>query len=392
MQQFIIPLFRLVFLSAFLFVCSALPTQAQAQTPSTLVLNTPFLQPEVIRISSAENKVQLMFTATAKNGQATITKIVVNLKDSDVRATSFQLLNRDILAASVPAVDGKTATLELEESLENNPPSLYILEAVFDQKSGIRHGSKCTFEISSLEYINSDGKHVTLTRPITSTPHFYNAIADIIMYDKPAISAGYRVSGEPAVLVGNFSLMLFAKGASVKKLSGSDIRAEFVDTLNSLTYPAATVSATTIPNQDIPDGSFADAIVIATLPGSQLKRNGLYQVRLTGIRWIAGTDVVNQDWGLESFHSNLLPIVTVEPPQILEMQQKENLLEIIVKSRGGFTTFEQSADLINWTDSVELPGSGIHISDPRTGEIVYRGIFPVMSDTQQLFYRAVITP
>lgn len=254
------------------------------------------------------------FNLKSQTGVSTLLTVNASTTASGTAPTILYLYNGSTLLKSVTVSSGNAVFNNLDTTTGANitnsdTPTTYTIKGDFP--SNTTNGTYASTTIQSVVYQTPSGNTATASgSAVTNANQYvYTKAAIIKLASAPTISVtNQTVSGVgTTTMVATFPLTIQALGGNVTLPVNGDFQVVFS---NGTSYTAtstsagASISATTIPNNDISDGSTANVTVTAACNGTCATTNGLFNAALSQIKWNAGNGVVTQTYGLDDFKTS----------------------------------------------------------------------------------------
>jgi hypothetical protein len=287
---------------------------------STLTLSAPAttLRSQNYRVNGTDalqGVVLGQFSVKSQSGDSTLLTVNASTTASGTNPTTLYLYQGSTLmkSKSVSGTVGQTISTSFDNLdtvpanvvTGNDTPVTYTITADFP--SNTTNGSFASTTVNSVAYFNPNGNTATVSGTVSNVNQYvYTKAALIKLASAPTITVNNQtVAGVgTTTMVATFPLTIQALGGDVVLPANGDFQVVFSNGTNytaTSTSAGASISAVTIPNNTIADGSVANVTVTASCNGTCATTNGLFNAALSQIKWNAGNGVVTQTYGLDDF-------------------------------------------------------------------------------------------
>lgn len=166
--------------------------------------------------------------------------------------------------------------------------------------------------VNEIRYQNTIGK-ISIS-PITINPNILSSaqflmpvVVNFQAATTPVITTRVSQTSSTTLIVANFEILASVNGGNIPSFTKDQFNLTFRRNTNTI-VPSATIEVVHISNEPtIVNGTTTKIVVTGTTLVNNVTSPGLYTAQIDNIKWNNGTQVINQNWGLNSL---ITPIAT----------------------------------------------------------------------------------
>ncbi|MBP6974949.1 MAG: hypothetical protein KBB54_03345 [Candidatus Pacebacteria bacterium] len=283
----------------------ALTLPAMAETTTTIMGPEVNFRAQNIKVDPNNGVGDFPLTAItikSEGGPTTVTGFYVSTQNLSAVPTTLRIYSNHAGLIGTSSSSATTVTINTDTVIENNTSANFTLTGDFSSNAS----GWCIGRIIGIrvENQNETSKDVFAPSEIYGPERrFFGGVANWVMITAPTISASTDQNGFTTSMTATFTLQVTADGINLAQPTGKDFVVIASCNPNNQVI-CNTVSAITIPNSPVADGTTHEVTVTASISSADVHENGLYQFSIKQINWGSNpSSQIQQYWGIEDFRT-----------------------------------------------------------------------------------------